>query len=784
MRTLHRRVEAALIAGFVLLLAACSQDAAPAATGNGQGAGARGSGGAEHGTAAAALDDLAGRQPPIVMVMIDTLRADRLGCYGAELPTSPVIDDLAARSHRFTANTSQCNSTFPSITSVMTGLYVKTHANYVAVPIEGSAQLNPEYASLAERLHDDGYYTAGVVSHPLWVDDPIDTAVRRGWDAYSAISQEIPREERVAAAEAGYTNERAFELLDRYEAEAADRPLFLWVHYFDPHTPYTPPAEYADRFLEHHAAALGVERFVARLRTVPLVERSAWIRALEDANNRERSDLILADARAQYDAEIAYNDARIGELFERLERMELLDEALIVFVADHGENMEGRDSGRRNIAFTHERLYEPVVATPLMVRLPRQTEGSVSASLTQNIDIVPTIVDLLDLPAGPRMEGASLRPLLVDGRATLHERVFTESSDNVERALRTHALKYIEPGLGEKPELYRWRIDRVEQDDLISEDGSSVSPAKIAEFERAMGDFRPKSRIGVEFQPWTRDYEVRVEVTVRDGRFLLVEGADEFELSEDGAVARFTVRVTDAVREVQVLPDGKTFELGWRIESTGATPLQSSILLGRTPIERTVVAPLYDTDPTAAVPEEPLVRLAHSGPGTAHEVAIDVAAGAPVEIELRPAETLYGEELVVLADGGLAVTRASGRGMVNQGTLTRLAGDGAAAAAVRVRFDGNPATKLVLVRRDGAWPAPAEFTLDGRAVREDVLGFQFPSPGDGRIASTILAAPPDGGGAPGTIAIWLQSSDTRMSIDTGNLDPALVEELRELGYVR
>lgn len=778
MRTLHRQVEAALIAGSLLLLAACSKEPAPAGPG---GPAAESQDGAD---AAAALDDLAGRQPPIVMVMIDTLRADRLGCYGAELPTSPVIDALAARSHRFTANTSQCNSTFPSITSIMTGLYVKTHANYVAVPIEGSAQLNPEYASLAERLHDEGYYTAGVVSHPLWVDDPIDTAVRRGWDAYSAISQDIPRKARVTVAEAGYTNERAFELLDRYESEAPDQPLFLWVHYFDPHTPYTPPAEYADRFLEHHARALGLERFVDRLREVPLTERMAWIRALEDATNRERSDLILADARAQYDAEIAYNDARIGELFERLDRMALLDEALIVFNADHGENMEGRESGRRNIAFTHERLYEPVVATPFMVRLPGQTTGAVSAALTQNIDLVPTLVDLLDLPVGPPMEGASLRPLLVDSRAILHERVFTESADNVERALRTHAFKYIEPGLGEKPELYRWRVDRAEQDDLISEDGSSVAASKLTEFEQLMGDFRPKSRIGVEFQPWTRDYEVRVEVEVRNGRFLLVDGADESELSGDGSIATFTVRVTDGVREVQLLPDGKTFELGWRIESTGATPLQRSILLGRTPIERTVVAPLYDVDADAAAPSDPAVRIVRSGSDEAREVAIDVAAGAPVEIELRPAVTLYGEELVVLADGGLAVTRASGRGMVNQGTLTRLAGDGSTAASARVRFDGNPATKLVLVRRDGAWPAPGEFALDGSAVREDVLGFEFPSPGDGRIASTILAAPPDGGGAPGTIAIWVQSSDTRMSIDTGNLDPALVEELRELGYVR
>ena len=105
---------------------------------------------------------------PVVLVLIDTLRADHLSCYGYPLETSPHLDELASRSFLFEANSTQCNATFPSITSVFTGVYPKTHRNYLAVPIKGMASESGPYPCASERFGERGYYTAAVTSHPSW----------------------------------------------------------------------------------------------------------------------------------------------------------------------------------------------------------------------------------------------------------------------------------------------------------------------------------------------------------------------------------------------------------------------------------------------------------------------------------------------------------------------------------------------------------------------------------------------------------------------------------------
>ncbi|MEZ5978846.1 MAG: sulfatase [Planctomycetota bacterium] len=724
--------------------------------------------------------DLSGTRPPVVLVIVDTLRADRLGCYGCELDTSPNIDAFAEGAYLFDSNTTQCNSTFPSITSIMTGLYVRTHSNYLPVPIAGVTRSNGGDGSMADRLGDEGYWNVGVVSHRAWVDDPSDTAIRRGWDDYSAIPSTLEGEERWAAANAGYTNERAKVLLDRYRDEHADRPLFLWVHYFDPHTPYTPPEHLRDRWVEHHTKQLGVDEWRAELLTVPAEQRYAWIESRTDVPQRKRADLRLALDRAYYDAEVAYTDEKVGELFEELGRTGTFDDAIVVFMADHGENLEDRRTGRRRIAFTHDRLFEPVVHTPLIVKLPHQTEGAVSHALTQNIDVLPTIVDLLDLPDGPKIEGRSLVPLFADPAATLHERVFVESSDNVERALRTTDRKYIEPGPDEPPLLFAWRDDPLELDDLAAR-----APKKaLDEFARTLADFRPNQGLVVDVQPWTQDFDAHFSVRIGSGKFMHVEGADSSELSEGDTVATFSVHVTDAPREVMLLPSEKAKGLAWTVRTTGPAPLQSHLFLGQQPIDRTAVAPLWVADADRPVPEDPVLRLAtERREGGADVVRVAIGAGPKVEIEARPALFEYDDdEAQVVEASGLDVIEHDEVAIRRPFEL--LESDGSTASSATLLFPAKDRAELVLVRLDGAWPHPGVVTLDGSAVRPDVLGFEFPIPGDGRIAAALLAGPPEGGGPPGSITIWTSTSSDRVVIDTGNLDPLLVEELRALGYVR
>ena len=129
---------------------------------------------------------------PVVLVVIDTLRADRLGCYGYELDTSPVLDAFAEEATLFEANSTQLNSTFGSLTSIFTGLYAQSHAMFLPVPTEAALKSAPVGVSLTERLAARGYRRIGVVSHPSFGETDPRATLMRGWDAFSVIDEEWP----------------------------------------------------------------------------------------------------------------------------------------------------------------------------------------------------------------------------------------------------------------------------------------------------------------------------------------------------------------------------------------------------------------------------------------------------------------------------------------------------------------------------------------------------------------------------------------------------------------
>ena len=404
---------------------------------------------------------------PVVMIVIDTLRADHLSCYGYELETSPVLDAFAREAYFFESNSTQFNSTFPSLTSIFTGLYPKTHGNYLAVPVEGTANRSEGARCLAERFKDVDYQTVAVLSHPSWESVDRDIALMRGWDRFSNIADPIPVAERPLFAHAEYTHERLWPLLD--EAVAKDDPLFLWVHYFDPHTDIAPtvynaPPETRNLYLRHHLEQVGEPDFYDGLAPLEPAARTQWIR--ENAVGDQRMRVDLANGRALYDAEIRSCDAGIAKLFERLKSEGLYDEAIIVIMADHGENMEPASLGHGPINFTHNRLFESVSHTPLMIRLPGQKKGERISAITQNIDVAPTLLELLDMPPKPEVEGRSLVPLMRDPSAKLHERVFIESSKGKEKAVKTERHKLIDSDGNDEPLLFAWRDDPTESSDL------------------------------------------------------------------------------------------------------------------------------------------------------------------------------------------------------------------------------------------------------------------------------------------------------------------------------
>ena len=249
---------------------------------------------------ATALDP---ERPSLLLVSIDTLRADHVGVYGAVDARTPVIDRLAAEGTRFTTAIASAPLTLPSHASILTGLYPPHHG----VRYNGISRLLPSFDTLTERLRDAGYATGAVVGSAVLAGK---YGLDQGFDHYDDDTRSR-----------GDPAERpASEVTDGALAwlEHAERPFFLWVHYYDPHERYAPPAPFADRF-----------------------------------------------AGRPYDGEVAYVDAELGRLFDSLAARGELDEALIVVTSDHGESLG------EHAELTHSySLYDAVLAVPLVFRGP------------------------------------------------------------------------------------------------------------------------------------------------------------------------------------------------------------------------------------------------------------------------------------------------------------------------------------------------------------------------------------------------------------------------------
>lgn len=711
---------------------------------------------------------------PVVIIVIDTLRADHLSCYGYELPTSPVIDEFAASATFFESNSTQFNSTFPSLTSIFTGLYPKTHGNYLAVPIPGTTSRSVGAKSLAERFGEAGYQTLAVLSHPSWASVDRDIALMRGWDAFSNIDDPIPIEERPLYAHAEYTHERLFPMLDERNSSGEDRPLFLWVHYFDPHTDlpptvYNAPEPYRNIYLRHHLELVGLPEYYDDLAPIEPFDRTAWIRENTEGDVRARVD--LANGRALYDAEITSCDAGIGRLFERLRADELFDEAVIVLLADHGENMEPTSHGHGPINFTHNRLFESVAHTPLMIRMPGQTVGTRVPAITQNIDLAPTLLELFDLPPRPAVEGLSLVPLLRDPGGVLHDRVFIESSKGGEKVVRTESLKLMDLGDEKEPQLFAWREDPEELEDLAA----TTEAETVAGLRQHVAAFRPVHTLRVRFMPGPEPFDVTFEISSPRDRFDEVAGGPLGSLSEDGHTFSAKVHVGDEPVDWILFPKGRHAEKRFRIRHSGQAPAEA-VWIGQTQLQRSSAIPIWDAaalgDPVAA-PVEPLVILERRTDGV--DFSIIAPPEARVEVDLRYLMPTYRTEFKVLERAGF------GEPVEGRARTLLLAARGSASAKVSFGEVGTGLDFASLIRIDGAWPDLDRVRVDGRGVDQSEVAFLIPHPPDGRLTQALQAGvgaePPAG-----SIIIWMESLSGDGEIDPSNMAPELVEQLRTLGY--
>jgi arylsulfatase A-like enzyme len=723
---------------------------------------------------------------PVILVVVDTLRADRLSCYGCELTTSPNIDALANQSTLFSANATQANSTFPALTSILTGLYPRTHRNFFPVPVKGTATGGITGACLAERFMKRGYSTMAVTSHPAFADADPDAAMLHGWDRLSHISGDIPFEERSLWAHAAHTNERLFLLLEDYSAQNADQPLFLWAHYFDPHVDvyplvYNAPPETRNLYLAHHLEQEGLPAWVEPLSDLEPIDRHLWIE--EHVPREEQRGVTLANGRALYDAEITTCDAGIGLLFDRLREMDIFDRALILLLADHGENMGrartmGRgDDGRSDLAFTHKRLYEGVSHTPLILKMPYQKEPVVCDALTQNIDVAPTLMELFDLPALPDVEGTSLVPLLVDPNDAIHDVVFTESSDVKEKSVKNLRHKYIDNLQSGASEFYDLREDPGEFTNRVAE----AEPSVLAPLRLALTEFRPVDSMRLRLTPGPDPVALDLRLELERGRILRSVGTPEAVLSEDGRVLEWTVPVGSGGAELLLFPDQRRRGMVWRIAMNGAAPARGRVWIGKIPLESTTARPLYRRGPTDLSEGDPLprLRLRRDGPAGVLGIEMRPEGHQSMEVELRLRRPIYGADFTLLMgqefgafskDGPLSYSMAAQSSLPAIG-LVNLGGASLDACWGLYRFDSQ-------------WPILETVCVDGRWAARDALEFAFPHPMDHRLAGSLVTGFHGDRVPPGSLVLWWESGGGGAEIDTSSLEPGLKAQLRALGYLR
>jgi choline-sulfatase len=341
-------------------------------------------------------------QPDVYLVTIDTLRADHVHCYGYERIHTPALDGLAREGIRFAQAFTPSPITNTSHSTILTGLLPSAHG-----VTDFAKPLVAAHPTWAELLKKNGYQTAAFIGAIILDSKALAPGLDRGFDFYDNFPEHAQTKSRW-----GRVERRGLDVVHRAEAwrDAHPRgPHFVWVHLYDPHDPYEPPPPYSQLYKD-------------RL----------------------------------YDGEIAYADSALANFVAHLKQHGWYDNSLIIVVGDHGEGLGEHHEQTHGIF-----LYDSTLHVPLIFKLPGGKTGSVIQSQVGTTDILPTVLDVLNVPPPERLDGESLKPYF-SGTETASRTVFGETDYPLHfgwaplRAVRTEAFKFIE---APRPELYDLRTD-------------------------------------------------------------------------------------------------------------------------------------------------------------------------------------------------------------------------------------------------------------------------------------------------------------------------------------
>jgi arylsulfatase A-like enzyme len=391
-------------------------------------------------------------KPNVMLIVIDTLCADHLGCYGYSRNTSPNVDMLAKEGVLFENAFAQVPWTLPSIMSIMTSLYPSVHE--LDLPANSGRKLDEERKTLAEYLNEKGYRTGAFVGaggnvsanfHSQgfdFYDDEISYSSRYN---YLILLNMIGRGLGFYSSRlADSTADLASYWLDRNE----HKPFFLFVHCFDPHDPYGSPEPFTKMYSNNYKGTIKPGACGEDLHFVTL------------NMNQDDIDFVVA----LYDGEISFFDDQVGKLIKKLKDLGLMENTLIVLTSDHGEEFwehGGVEHGRVN--------YDESIQVPLIIRHPSFEHKRVDTQ-AQLIDIMPTILDYLNIPIDGEAQGVSLFPLL-KGHGIKELPAFSETKLPGPKplAIRTRNYKFIINTEDGSEELYDLLKDPGELNNIIND---------------------------------------------------------------------------------------------------------------------------------------------------------------------------------------------------------------------------------------------------------------------------------------------------------------------------
>ena len=359
--------------------------------------------------------------PNVILISLDTLRADHVGAAGYSRDTTPNLDRLATEGTLFLNNYSQAPNTAPSHTSILTSLYPSVHGVF-----KHGQVLDPEVETLPEVFQQAGYRTAAFTQLN-------GETYKQGFDRYHIL-------ESPPNAGKGLKDTQ---VIQEWISESSDQPFFLFVHSYDVHLPYSPPGRFIDRFASGYDGPLPV-----------------WIHR-EDIHQINSGELELTERDYQYvvdlyDAELYRADEILGTLFDHVRQTGIWDDTLILVFSDHGEEF-----GEHGIYGKHTySLYNELLRTPLILRGPGVPGGKKVTQPTRNIDIGPTLLRLAGLEPSESFMGEDLQPVW-KGRERVPREVVAER--RVDRILIRNNYKYFSDG-----RLFDLSLDPTEQTDIAA----------------------------------------------------------------------------------------------------------------------------------------------------------------------------------------------------------------------------------------------------------------------------------------------------------------------------